>query len=53
MKLFKKRKNKESNIHQKQKSIDNPIENNLISNEVNEIVCESDQLSSLSGNILF
>lgn len=48
MKLFNKRKNKEFNIHQKQRSIEKPIESNLISNE---IVCENDQLSSLSGNI--
>lgn len=49
LKLFKNKKNKESD-HQKQKPIDKPIKSHLI---LNEIVCENEELSSLSSNMCF
>lgn len=47
LKLFKKRKNKESNVNQTKKPVGKPIENN--SNSIVK-VCENITSSSLSGN---
>jgi len=49
LKLFKKRKNKESNVNQTIKSVDKPKENNLVLNEKN---IENVQFTSPSGKFL-
>jgi len=49
LKLFKKRKNKESNVNRTKKPVDKPNENSL---NLNEKIIENIQFSSPSGKFL-